>query len=251
MTSEHTSTELGPPRLGSGAMFDRIAKRYDLVNRVLSLGLDQGWRRRAVRSLGLGRGPCRVLDLATGTADLALLTARMVPEATLVGLDPSREMLAVGRAKVRDAGLEPRVELVQGEAESIPLPDASMSGATMAFGIRNVVDRPRALREIARVLEPGARVAILELTEPRGAVLGRLARFHVHVVVPRVGALLSGADEYRYLEQSIARFPPGDTFRHVIVEAGLELVAVTPMLLGVAHLFVAARPLTERREGSG
>jgi demethylmenaquinone methyltransferase/2-methoxy-6-polyprenyl-1,4-benzoquinol methylase len=243
MSAERTSTELEAPRLGSGAMFDRIAKRYDLVNRVLSLGLDQGWRRRAVRSLGLSRGrPSRVLDLATGTADLALLTARLVPDATIVGLDPSRGMLAVGREKVRGAGLEGRVELAEGEAEAIPMPDASFDGATMAFGIRNVVDRPRALREIARVLAPGARVAILELTEPRGVVLGRLARFHVHVVVPRVGALLSGADEYRYLEQSIARFPPGDSFRHVIDESGLELVTVAPMLLGVAHLFVAARP---------
>jgi len=227
--------------LGSGQMFDGIAARYDLVNRVISLGIDQSWRRRTVRSLRLGPG-ARVLDLATGTADLALLVANSEPNARVVGLDPSEKMLEIGRAKVEKAGLTARVELVAGDAERLPFPDRSFDGVCMAFGIRNVPDRDRALREMARVTRPGGRIAILELSEPRRGILGPLARFHVHTVVPYVGALLSGAPEYRYLQRSIAAFPPAAEFAERMRLAGLHIEAPAALTFGVCHLYVGERP---------
>src|SRR5699024_4765750 len=160
-----------------------------------------------VRALALGAN-CRVLDLATGTADLALLTARMSADAQIVGLDPSAKMLAVGGAKVERLGFGPRIELLEGDAQSLPFEDDSFDGVTIAFGSRNVPDRGRALREMARVTKPGGRVAILELSEPQSGILGAFARIHVHHVVPFLGALVSGSKEYRYLQRSIAAFPP-------------------------------------------
>jgi demethylmenaquinone methyltransferase/2-methoxy-6-polyprenyl-1,4-benzoquinol methylase len=219
-------------------MFDGIAARYDLVNRVISLGIDQSWRRKTVRALELAPG-ARVLDLATGTADLALEVARSSADVRVVGVDPSARMLEVGREKVRRAGLEQRIELVQGDAQELPFEGGHFDGVCMAFGIRNVPDRARALREMARVTRPGGRVAILELSEPRRGVLGPLARFHVHTVVPAVGALLSGAREYSYLQRSIAAFPDAPEFAEMMRSAGLDVLSVSPLTFGVCHLYVA------------
>lgn len=236
------TAERPEPRAGSGAMFDRIAHRYDLLNRVLSLGIDQRWRRRTVRALQLDHSPARVLDLATGTADLALLLARQYAEVHVVGLDPAERMLAVGRAKIRKAGLADRVRLLAGDAETLPFADAAFDGVTIAFGIRNVPDRPRALCEMRRVTRPGGRVAVLELSEPGGGIMGRIARFHVHRLVPWIGGVLSGAREYGYLQRSIADFPPAERFAGHMEEAGLEAVRVERLTLGVCHLYVAERP---------
>ena len=203
--SASTAALTNQTREGSGAMFDGIAARYDLVNRVISLGIDQSWRRKTVRALELGAGH-RVLDLATGTADLAIQVAESEPSVSVVGLDPSAKMLAVGHEKVERAGLSGRVELVQGDAQALPFEDDSFDSVCIAFGIRNVPDRAQALREMSRVTRPGGRIAILELSEPRTGLFGKMARFHIHSVVPFVGALLSGVKEYRYLQRSIAAF---------------------------------------------
>lgn len=232
------STETVDVQPGSGAMFDRIAHRYDLLNRVISLGVDQRWRRRTVASLELTAGH-RVLDLATGTGDLAMMIARLHPDVTVVGSDPSENMLAVGRVKVTEAGLAPRVNLEAGDAQSLPYEDSSFDAVTMAFGIRNVPDRAKALREIARVVKPNGRVAILELSEPRGGVMGPLARFHVHQVVPRLGALLSGAKEYRYLQRSIENFPPPEAFGEILRGNGHDVLAIEPMTFGTVCLYVS------------
>lgn len=216
---------------GSGRMFDRIARRYDLLNRVLSLGLDQLWRRRTVAALQLRPGQ-RVLDLATGTGDLALAMLRACPDASVFGLDPSSAMLAKAREKA------PGLALGAGIAEQLPFDDDSFDALAIAFGLRNVPDRERALREMARVTRPGGTIAILELGEPRGLLLGRLAWFHVHVVVPRIGALLSGAREYRYLEKSIAAFPPPGEVLEMMRRSGIQRAEVHPQSFGVCHLFV-------------
>lgn len=226
-----------PVRQGSGQMFDAIAPRYDLVNRLISLGIDQSWRRRTVRSLSLGPGG-RALDVATGTADLALMIAGSAPDVRVVGLDPSERMLEIGRQKVAARGLAERIELVSGDAEALPFADGAFDAVSIAFGIRNVPDRLRGLSEMARVTRPGGRVAVLELSEPRGGVLGPLARFHVHTVVPYVGALLSGAQEYRYLQRSIAAFPPADEFAQMMERAGLRVLEQIPLTFGVCHLYV-------------
>jgi demethylmenaquinone methyltransferase/2-methoxy-6-polyprenyl-1,4-benzoquinol methylase len=219
-------------------MFDGIAARYDLVNRVISLGIDQSWRRKTVRALKLGPAH-RVLDLATGTADLAIQVARTEPSVKVVGLDPSGKMLDVGRVKVDRAALAERVELVQGDAQALPFADRSFDSVCIAFGIRNVPDRARGLREMARVTRPGGRIAILELSEPRRGLLGAFARFHIHTVVPYVGALLSGVKEYQYLQRSIAAFPPADEFAALMQRSGLKVLGVHPLTFGVCHLYVA------------
>lgn len=229
------------PRAGSGAMFDRIARRYDLLNRVLSMGIDHTWRRRTARSLALeAHERPVVLDLATGTADLAIELARRYPRATVRGSDPSRNMLEIGREKVRARGLADRVSLALGDAQAIEEPDGSIDAITIAFGIRNVPDRRRALAEMARVTRPGGVVAVLELGEPRRGVLGPIARFHIRQVVPRLGALLSGAREYRYLQSSIAAFPEPDDFVAMMEDAGLQSAA-TPLTFGVCNLYVGRR----------
>ncbi len=222
--------------LGSGEMFDAIAERYDSVNRVLSMGMDLRWRRLTVDALAEIE-PKRVLDLATGTADLALSVASRI-DADVVGIDPSVGMLEVGRTKIGDA----RVELRVGDAQALELDDASFDAACMAFGIRNVPDRKLALREIRRVLRPGGRVAILELNEPRRGLLAGLARFWIRSCVPRIGAWLSGDREYRYLQESIAAFPPPEEFIEMLHEAGFVDAKVRRLTFGVCCLYVADVP---------
>ncbi|HVO31151.1 MAG TPA: bifunctional demethylmenaquinone methyltransferase/2-methoxy-6-polyprenyl-1,4-benzoquinol methylase UbiE [bacterium] len=226
--------------LGSGSMFDAIAGRYDFLNRAMSLGTDVRWRKKMIRALEIPQGG-RVLDLATGTADVAILAARAASGTTVVGVDPSAKMLEIGRAKVEKAGLADRVDLIEGIAEQLAFPDASFDRISMAFGIRNVPDRARALSEMARVTVPGGRLAILELTEPRDGLIAPFARFHVHHVIPRLGAVLSGSREYRYLQQSIAAFPPAAEFAKQMTTAGWKVTAVTPLSFGACHLFVAEK----------
>ena len=248
-TAALTSTPV-LPALGSGEMFDRIAARYDVVNRVLSLGLDVRWRKRVVRELGLaarsdnaqrawfGQRP-RLLDVATGTGDLAIALARACAGATITGLDPSPNMLAIAWRKIDKRGLGERIGLVEGDAQALPFRNCEIDAATIAFGIRNVPDRPKALRELARVVRPGGRIAVLELGEPRGGVLGRIARIHSHILVPRIGGLLSGSREYAYLQRSVAAFPAPDAFAAIMQSSGLDVLSVLPLTFGVCNLYIA------------
>lgn len=235
-------TELVPqtpsPNPGSGAMFDQIAGRYDLLNRLMSMGIDQSWRRKTVAALRLPRR-ARVLDLATGTADLAIMIARTHPDAEVIGSDPSTEMLRVGIDKVGRDGLTNRVTLEEGDAQALPYATNSFDGCCIAFGIRNVPDRGAALSEMARVTKPGGRVAVLELGEPSVGWLSPFARFHVRKVIPRLGGMLSGSREYKYLQESIAAFPPADEFAEQMGRAGLEVLEVKPLTFGACNLFVA------------
>jgi demethylmenaquinone methyltransferase/2-methoxy-6-polyprenyl-1,4-benzoquinol methylase len=230
-------------REGSGEMFDRIAHRYDALNRILSFGNDQKWRRATVHALRT-RSSGYILDCATGTGDLAMLLARSYPSVRVIGIDPSTEMLRLANAKIARAGLEQRVRVCPGQAEELPFPDQTFDGICIAFGIRNVPDRPKALTEMLRVLKPGARAAILELTEPTGSWLGPVARFQVRVVVPWLGGLLAGSREYRYLQRSIAQFPSPGTFLQMMTAAGFANSRKKRLTLGVCHLFVGERSPT-------
>ncbi len=225
------------PSPGSGGMFDQIAGRYDLLNRLMSMGIDQSWRRKTVTAMELPPN-ARVLDLATGTGDLALMIARRHPDARVVGTDPSKRMLEVGIEKVKRIGLSGRVELQEGDAQALPFDDDSFDGSCIAFGIRNVPDRDAALAEMARVTKPGGRVAILELSEPHVGLLSPVARFHVRQVVPLLGGMLSGSREYRYLQKSIAAFPPADEFAEQMRVAGLNLLDIKSFTFGACTLFV-------------
>ena len=228
---------------GSGVMFDTLAKRYDLINRLTSFGRDRVWRRQTAAKLG---APKRILDLATGTGDLAIELARAYPEAEVIGLDPSVRMLEVGRRKTRALGLDHRIQYIEGDAQALPFENAAFDGISMAFGIRNVSDRGAALKEIARVSSRGARIGVLELTEPRGFGMSTLARFHVHRVVPLLGAMLSGRGQYAYLSRSISEFPAPEAFAKFAENCGLHLVELVSFSFGACHLFL----FTPSAEGS-
>lgn len=224
---------------GSGRMFDGIARRYDFVNRLMSLGLDGRWRRTLVAALPAGH----LLDVATGTADVALALVRRDATTRVTGLDPSAGMLAQGAEKVEKLGFADRITLIEGDAQQMPFADHTFAGSCISFGIRNVPDRRRGLAEMARVTVPGGPVAVLELTEPQGGLLAPFARFHVRHVVPRIGGWLSGNAEYRYLQRSVAAFPPPQAFAALMAEVGLVDVQIKRLSFGALHLFVGRVPL--------
>jgi demethylmenaquinone methyltransferase/2-methoxy-6-polyprenyl-1,4-benzoquinol methylase len=226
-------------------MFDAIAGRYDTLNLVLSGGLDRRWRRRAVRALAL-TGRERVLDLCTGTADLALaaVAAGDRGAADVVGIDFAGEMLRIGAAKARRASIADRVRLVRGDATRLPLGDGSVDAAMIAFGIRNVVDPERACRECHRVLRPGGRLAILEFGLPRLPGIRALYRAYFTHLLPLVGRLVSRHREaYTYLPESVQQFPAGEAFVPVLRRAGFSRVSAVSLTLGVVYLYVAERDL--------
>lgn len=233
--------EQAEANLGSGKMFDAIAHRYDLVNRVMSFGIDKRWRRLAVDALQIS-GAARVLDVATGTADLAIAIAKQYTDTRVDGVDPSVGMLTVGEEKIQQQGLSKRVHLQEGDAQALPFEDDSFDGVTISFGIRNVPDRQKGLLEMTRVVRPGGRVVVLELGEPTG-VLGPFARLHVHTLVPAIGAVISGRHkEYNYLQNSIAAFPTPDVFSKMMEDAGLVDVTATPLTFSACVLFVGTVP---------
>jgi demethylmenaquinone methyltransferase/2-methoxy-6-polyprenyl-1,4-benzoquinol methylase len=223
------------------SMFDRIAPRYDLLNRLLSLGFDVRWRRRAVDWLEL-RGPSRVLDLCTGTADLLIEALGRDAAHRGLGVDLATGMLLRGGRKLAKRGLAPRAWLAGGDVENLPLAAGSFDGALVAFGIRNVGDPGRALAEVRRVLRPGGRLVVLEFSMP-GGPLGPAYAFYFRHVLPRIGGLVSGdAAAYRYLPASVARFPEREGFGAVMAEAGFESVTWRSLTGGVAHLYRGDRP---------
>jgi demethylmenaquinone methyltransferase/2-methoxy-6-polyprenyl-1,4-benzoquinol methylase len=234
------STSKEPARIA--AMFDGIARRYDTLNRVLSLGLDQRWRRRAVRALAL-TGRERVLDLCTGTADLALGLAQATPPAArVVGVDFAPAMLTRARHKVARAGLSARVALVRGDATAIPLDAGTVDAATIAFGIRNVVDPARACREIARVLRPGGRLVVLEFGRPRIPGISTLYRWYFRYLLPLVGRFVSRHREaYSYLPASVEAFPTGDAFVAVLHEAGFSDGRHVSLTAGIVYMYTARK----------
>ena len=222
-------------------MFDSIAPRYDLLNRVLSVGLDQRWRKRAVEELQLGRN-ARVLDLCTGTADLALAAVARHPDAWVVGVDFSAAMLERGHFKVRRGALERRIRLVRGDATRIPLADASCQAATIGFGIRNVAQPEAALAELARVLAPGARLAILEFGQPRIPGIRTLYTWYFRYVLPAIGRRVSKHQSaYSYLPASVGTFPPPAEFARTIESHGFVTVRAVPLTLGIVYLYTATR----------
>jgi demethylmenaquinone methyltransferase/2-methoxy-6-polyprenyl-1,4-benzoquinol methylase len=216
-------------------MFDRIAPRYDLLNRLLSAGTDVRWRRACADLLELD-GPSRLLDLCTGTADLLVETLRRDAGHRGTGVDLSEEMLRRGAAKLKRRGLAGRTGLAAGDAEALPFAPASFDGATVGFGIRNVADPAAALGEIRRVLRPGGRLVVLEFSQPRGW-LGALYLRYFHRVLPRVGALVSGdSGAYAYLPASVARFPTPEGFAALMEGAGFTGVRWKLLTGGIACL---------------
>jgi demethylmenaquinone methyltransferase/2-methoxy-6-polyprenyl-1,4-benzoquinol methylase len=222
-------------------MFDAIAPRYDLLNHVLSAGLDTRWRNIAVDALGLRPGSM-VLDLCTGTGDLAVATVRRVPQSAVVGVDFAGGMLRLAREKVQQLAIADRIRLVRGDATRIPLADASCDAATIAFGIRNVAEPELAIAEIARVLRPSGRLAILEFGQPAIPGIRTLYSWYFRYLLPAVGRAVSKhTSAYSYLPASVGRFPPPDEFARTIARHGFSQVSSVSLSFGIVYLYVAER----------
>jgi demethylmenaquinone methyltransferase / 2-methoxy-6-polyprenyl-1,4-benzoquinol methylase len=222
------------------AVFATVAERYDLMNDLMSGGLHRLWKRDFVSMINAPRGDqaFKLLDVAGGTGDIALrYAAAGGPKTTAVICDISPEMLAVGKRRVADAGLSDRIALVEGNAETLPFADGTYDAYTIAFGIRNVTHIDRALRDAYRVLRPGGRFLCLEFSECTVPMLDRLYDFHSFEVIPRLGELTAGsAEPYRYLVESIRRFPKQEVFADLIRKAGFERVSYRNLTGGIAAI---------------
>ncbi len=223
-------------------MFDAIAARYDLLNTVLSGGVDRYWRWRAVRSLGL-TGRETAVDLCTGTADLVVSLSKPGRAARVVGVDFSPAMLRHGLAKVRGRRPAARWQLAQGDAMRLPLASASADGLTIAFGIRNVRDHAVAVADCLRVLKPGGRLAILEISTPRVPVFRQLYAWYFTRLLPRIGRLVSHhTDAYTYLPASVVGWVTPEAFCATLGTAGFTEVRAVPLTFGAVYLYTAIRP---------
>jgi demethylmenaquinone methyltransferase/2-methoxy-6-polyprenyl-1,4-benzoquinol methylase len=222
--------------------FDAIARRYDRLNRVLSFGIDTLWRRRALRLLR-AEPPARLLDVATGTADFAILAARRLPRTRITGIDLSDGMLRIGRAKVAKAGLDGRVALEPGDCLALPYADGTFDAATAAFGVRNFEDIPAGLAELRRVLRPEGRVVILELSQPERFPMRQLFRLYLRTFMPFIGNLLTGrAEEYRYLPASIEHVPQGEAMLALLHAAGFTGCRRETYTFGVCSCYTGIVP---------
>lgn len=222
-------------------MFDRIAPRYDLLNHTLSFNIDRLWRRRVVRILRR-RNPERILDLATGTGDLAIDLVRGIPGVRVTAVDLSEGMLDVARRKVAARGLGDRIELVQGDAERLVLPDAAVDAATVAFGVRNFGDLEAGLGELARTIRPGGTVAILEFSRPRNPLFRALYEFYTGRILPRIGGAVSrDRKAYEYLPASVGEFPAPEAFMGLMEQAGFRNCRARSQSFGIAQIYVGER----------
>ncbi len=225
--------------------FDTLAHRYDRLNRVLSLGIDVYWRHRALRLLRRSP-PARLLDVATGTADFALLAARRLPQTHVTGVDLSENMLALGRAKVAAAKLDARIALQTGDGLALDFPDASFDAVTAAFGVRNFENLAAGFREMRRVLKPGGRVVVLELSEPERFPARPLYRFYLRRVIPAVGRLLTGhAREYLYLPASIEQVPQGEAMLALLRAAGFTACRRETYTFGACSCYTGMAVFTD------
>ncbi len=221
-------------------MFDNISGRYDGLNRIITFGIDQKWRRRLVRLVGETK-PKSVLDIATGTGDLALALTQTGAD-RIVGLDLAPGMLEVGRKKVSEKNLDARIEMVLGDSEALEFPDASFDAATVAFGVRNFEDLEKGLAEIYRVLKPGGFLAILETSVPSKQPMKLGYRIHCKYILPLMGKLFSReASAYHYLSESAAAFPSGENFNNILGKIGFIGMKHRPQTFGVAAIYTATK----------
>ena len=229
-------------------LFGRIAPIYDLINRLMSAGLDGRWRAFAARKLTLGAGEVG-LDLGAGTADLSIAVLRHAGAGVcMIGLDITPEMLEVGRRKLARLGLQDRIDLRVGDAEHIDLPDNSVDGCCSAFTVRNLTDLHRGFSEMRRVVRPGGRVVCLEISHPPGKVFGALFRFYFYKLAPLFGSVLGHAfEEYHYLPESLKIFPDAPALQAIMEESGLAQVHFYRLARGMVAVHVGVKPEEETR----
>lgn len=224
-----------------GDMFDRIAARYDFMNRFLSAGIDRSWRRQAVRQFQSDQ-PQHLLDMATGTADMALMAARMLRPRRITGIDLSPKMLEIGRKKVGDARLETEIELLQGDSESIQFPDATFDAAMVAFGVRNFEHLEKGLTELHRVLRPGARLVVLEFSKPTTPGIRQLYQLYMGVIAPQMARLFrQNKKAYQYLNESAKAFPDRGQFVQILQRSGFTETSYKPLTLGICCIYTGRK----------
>jgi demethylmenaquinone methyltransferase/2-methoxy-6-polyprenyl-1,4-benzoquinol methylase len=225
-------------------MFASIARRYDLLNHLLSLNIDRSWRRFTTRIVPPEPG-VPILDCCTGTADLALAYDRASGgRSPVIGADFCREMLQIGREKVRRAGASGRVTLLEGDTRHLPVPDDTFGVVSVAFGLRNVSDTVQGIDELVRVTRPSGKVAILEFSRPRGRLLGRLYLTFFRYILPRVGQALAPNEDhaYEYLPKSVLEFPDGQAMLDLLARRGLVALQHHPLTGGIATLYIGTKP---------
>ncbi|HZG01354.1 MAG TPA: bifunctional demethylmenaquinone methyltransferase/2-methoxy-6-polyprenyl-1,4-benzoquinol methylase UbiE [Chitinophagales bacterium] len=225
-------------------MFDDIAARYDFLNNLLSLGIYKYWRSRLLKAAQPLPPNARILDVATGTGDIALALAKLKP-LTIVGIDISEKMVALGKKKVKEAGLSELVFLQTGDAEDIHYPEERFNLVTVAYGVRNFANLERGLKEIFRVLVPGGKLLILEFTVPTNTLFSKLYRLYFTKVLPTVGGFVSAnKDAYSYLPASVQAFPQGNAFLTILQQQGFAQAKCKLLTNGVVGLYSATKPLS-------
>ena len=223
-------------------MFDSIAPAYDFMNRAMTLGIDKLWRAKAVKMIRR-RQPADILDVATGTGDLAIKLAREIPGVRVTGVDLSEQMLAIGRDKVRLAGLSDRISLSKADCLALPMADASFDAVTVAYGVRNFEHLAQGYREMARVLRPGGMLCVVELSVPQSRLVRPFYELYTRRIIPVIGRMVSSdRSAYTYLPASIAAMPQGERMLAIMEEAGLVRPALRPLTLGVCTIYTAFRP---------
>lgn len=227
------------------AMFDRIAFRYDFLNRFLSGGIDIYWRRRAIRKL-MDLHPRQILDVATGTADMAIMMTKYLPVEKVTGIDISNGMLDIGRQKIARHKLEGRIVLQEGDSENIGMPDNSFNAITVAFGVRNFENLEKGLKEMLRVLRPGGRLVILEFSQPRTPGIRQLYNFYLNLVAPRIGKAVSRSGEaYQYLNDSVKAFPEGKDLVRILDRCGYSNTGLKRLSLGICSIYTGEKAASQ------
>ena len=225
-----------------GSMFDSIAWRYDFLNHFLSFGIDRCWRRRAVRIISLSHNnPEKILDIATGTGDLAIAALKLNP-GHITGIDISRKMLEAGKEKIIRRGFSDKISLIEGDSEKINFGDSSFDVAMVAFGVRNFSDPLKGLSEMNRVLRPGGLVMILEFSKPSGAFFRQIYIFYFLRILPFIGKMFSkNRTAYRYLPESVMQFPDNEQFIDVVRKAGFTSVNQKKLTGGIASVYTGLK----------
>ncbi|MEP7318959.1 MAG: bifunctional demethylmenaquinone methyltransferase/2-methoxy-6-polyprenyl-1,4-benzoquinol methylase UbiE [Panacibacter sp.] len=222
-------------------MFDSIAFRYDFINRFLTAGVDVSWRKKAIGQLK-ELHPQRVLDVATGTADVALMTYDALQPQKIIGIDISDGMLELGRKKIENRGLQHIIELQNGDSEAIDFADNSFDAVTVAFGVRNFQNLEKGLAEMLRVLRPGGKIVILEFSRPKQKFFKGLCNFYMKTVAPGAGSMFAGnKDAYAYLNNSVQAFPEREQFTELMQKTGYKNIYFKPMGFGICCYYCGSK----------
>jgi demethylmenaquinone methyltransferase/2-methoxy-6-polyprenyl-1,4-benzoquinol methylase len=223
------------------SMFDKIAFRYDFLNRFLSAGIDVSWRKKAIKELR-SLNPKIILDVATGTADVAILTNKILQPLKITGIDISEGMLDIGRRKIESLHLENKIELLQGDSETIDFQDNTFDAITVAFGVRNFQNLEQGLSEMHRVLKPGGKLVVLEFSKPKQLLFKGVYNLYMNVVAPNVGKLISkDKDAYQYLNDSVQKFPEGPDFINILQKVNYKETYFKRLTLGICTIYCGCK----------